>query len=169
MRQLLTFLLLSLLGLLALAATAQGNAMRVVYKQFDFYIPEDPVLVAYLGTNSEILAVKYSEQQGKKYVSFGREHGLTKNGCPLATFFEEVLRKSIEDCHEGAVKSFQAVFANDADSGSWSGASHKFFYFISKNQSTVFVLPEEPGDTLYKVESDYLDKAGVKAIFSKYL
>jgi hypothetical protein len=31
------------------------------------------------------------------------------------------------------------------------------------------VISDETGSELYKIESDYLDKAGIKAIFSEYL
>lgn len=168
MRKLLVLLMIPLMTL-AIAATAQGGGMRVLYHQYDFYVPENPVLTAYLGSDSENFAVKYSEEQGKKYIAFNREIGFKTGGCPLATFFNQVLNDKDQGCGAGAIKSFQAVFVNDRESGQWSGDEHHFFYFLSPRLSTVFVISDETGSELYKIESDYLDKAGIKAIFSEYL
>ena len=168
MRKLLVLLMIPLMTL-AIAATAQGGDMRVLYHQYDFYVPENPHLTAYLGSDNEILAIKYSQEQGKKYIAFNREIDFKTGGCPLATFFNQVLDDEDQGCGKGAIKSFQAVFVNNRESGQWSGGGHQFFYFLSPRRSTVFVISNETDGELYKVESDYLDKAGIKAIFAEYL
>jgi hypothetical protein len=61
-----------------------------------------------------------------------------------------------------------SVWGSGQASACLSGECH-FFYFLSPRLSTVFVISDETGSELYKIESDYLDKAGIKAIFSEYL
>ncbi|PVY76439.1 hypothetical protein C8D92_105192 [Tamilnaduibacter salinus] len=170
MRRCQALLLLPLLGLgLAFVATAQSEGLRIVYQNYDFYVPEKPVLMAYLGTDSDILIAKYSEKPGKKFIGFSRERDLNTGECPPAAFFEQALEKRNGACREGSLKAFRTVFMKDRDSGRWSGEGHQFYYFVSPEQSTVFIISDKKNEAVYKVESDYLDKDAIKAIFSEYL
>lgn len=168
MRHLMLILAISL-PLLGCATAGQSEDLRVLYHDHDFYLPADPVLMAYLGSDNNILAVKYSEQQGKQYVSFSVEPEFEAGGCSFSAFFTQVLNGVDQGCDELAVRSFEAVFVRDRESGVWSGGDRQFFYFLSPKRSTVFLVSPAEGGTLYKVESDFLDKASLKGLFSQYL
>jgi len=58
-------LCLTFLACPAFSVSANDNKLRVVYQNFNFYIPESPDLVGHLGTNSNILIAKYSENPGE--------------------------------------------------------------------------------------------------------
>lgn len=168
MRNLMLILALSL-SVLGCATTDKPADLRVFYHDYDFYLPAAPVLMAYLGSDSDILAVKYSKQQGKQYVSFSVEPSFETGGCSLRAFFNQVLNGADQGCERLAVRSFEAVFVRGRESGVWSGGDQQFFYFVSEKRSTVFLVPPADEGPLYKIESDFLDKAAIRNIFSQYL
>jgi len=64
------FFILALISFFPFSLSASESDLRIIYGELDFYIPNNPVVVGYLGTDSEILIAKYSDEPGKDIVGF---------------------------------------------------------------------------------------------------
>jgi hypothetical protein len=160
---------LALMSILPLSLSASGSDLRIVYGELDFYIPNSPNVVGYLGTDSEILIAKYSDEPGKDIVGFSLDKEVNTGGCSPVVFFKSVLSKKESECDAKAIESFRYVFMKNRDSGIWSSGNKEFFYFIGSDKSTVFFIEEGTDNKTYKIESNFLSKEGIKGIFSSYL
>ncbi|UQG57787.1 MULTISPECIES: hypothetical protein [unclassified Marinobacter] len=163
------FFILALMSILPLSLSASGSDLRIVYGKLEFYIPNNPNLVGYLGTDSEILIAKYSDEPGKDIVGFSLDKEVNTGGCSPGVFFKSVLSKNKSECDVKAIDSFRYVFMKDRESGIWSSTNKEFFYFIGSDKSTVFLIKKGTNNKTYKIESNFLNKEGIKDIFSSYL
>lgn len=163
------FLLLAFMSLLPLSLSASGSDLRIVYGKNDFYIPSNPSVVGYLGTDSEILIAKYSDEPGKHIVGFSVDNEVNTGGCSPGVFFKSALSKNESECDARAIESFRYVFMKNRESGIWSSGDKDFFYFIGSDKSTVFLIEKGTDNKTYKIESNFLSKEGIKDIFSSYL
>jgi len=159
----------ALMLLLPLSLSASGSDLRIVYGKLDFYIPKGPSVVGYLGTDSEILIAKYSDEPGKDIVGFSLDKEVNTGGCSPVIFFKSVLSKKESECDAKAIESFRYVFMKNRDSGIWSNGNKEFFYFIGSDKSTVFLIEKGTDNKTYKIESNFLSKERIKDIFSSYL
>lgn len=158
-----------LLACLALSASASDHNLRVVYQGFNFYIPNSPSVIGYLGTNSNILIAKYSQKPGEKVVGFSIDKEVDTGGCDPKAFFKAVLSGGESTCSMPSINAFRNVFIKDRDPGVWSGGDYDFFYFISTKQSTVFVVTDDASREILKIESNFLKEKEIREIFSGYL
>ncbi len=160
--------ILVFMSLLPLSLSASDSNLRIVYGENDFYIPSNPSVVGYLGTDSEILIAKYSDEPGKDIVGFSVDKEVNTGGCSPGVFFKSVLSKNEPECDKKAIESFRYVFMKNRDSGIWSSGDKEFFYFIGSDKSTVFLTEKGTDKKTYKIESNFLSKEGVKDIFASY-
>ena len=161
--------ILAFMSILPLSLSSSGSDLRIVYGELDFYIPKNPNLVGYLGTDSEILIAKYSDEPGKNIVGFSLDKEVNTGGCSPDVFFRSVLSNNEFECNEEAVESFQYVFMKNRDSGIWLSDNKEFFYFIGSDKSTVFFVEKGNDSKTFKIESNLLSKERIKKIFSSYL
>ncbi|MDL0432859.1 hypothetical protein QPM17_17075 [Marinobacter sp. TBZ242] len=160
---------LSLILFFPFSLSASERDLRIVYGELDFFIPNNPVVVGYLGTGSEILIAKYSDEPGKDIIGFSLDKEVNTGGCSPEVFFRSVLNANEAECNTDAVESFRYVFMKNRDSGNWSGDDKEFFYFIGSDKSTVFMTEKTSDNKTYKIESNFLSKKRIKGIFSSYL
>jgi hypothetical protein len=163
------FFIFAIMSIIPLSLSASGNDLRIVYGELDFYIPNNPSVIGYLVTDSEILIAKYSDEPGKSIVGFSLDKEVNTGGCGPRVFFKSVLSKGTSECDAEAVESFRYVFMKNRDSGTWSNGNKEIFYFIGSDKSTVFLVEEGAGNKTYKIESNFLSKKGIKEIFSSHL
>jgi hypothetical protein len=163
------FFILALISFFPFSLSASESDLRIIYGELDFYIPNNPVVVGYLGTDSEILIAKYSDEPGKDIVGFSLDKEVNTGGCRPEAFFRSVLSESEAECDGGAVESFRYVFMKNRDSGIWSGGDNEFFYFIGSDKSTIFMTEKGADSRTYKIESNFLSKERIKDIFSSHL
>tara|TARA_Y100001001_G_scaffold151448_1_gene163039 strand:- start:62 stop:562 length:501 start_codon:yes stop_codon:yes gene_type:complete len=164
-----TLFVFMIMSIIPLSLWASGNDLRVVYGELDFYIPSNPSVIGYLGTDSEILIAKYSDEPGKSIIGFSLDKEVNTGGCGPRVFFKSVLGKDASECDEEAVESFRYVFMKNRDSGTWRSGNKEIFYFIGSDKSTVFLLEEGSGNKTYKIESNFLSKKEIKKIFASHL
>jgi hypothetical protein len=163
------FFIFAIMSIIPLSLSASGNDLRIVYGELDFYIPNNPSVIGYLGTDSEILIAKYSDEPGKSIVGFSVDKEVNTGGCSPRVFFKSALSKSATECDAQAIESFRYVFMKNRDSGIWSSGNKEFFYFIGPDKSTVFLVEEGAGEKTYKIESNFLSKEEIKEIFISHL
>lgn len=163
------FFVLALISFIPFSLLASENDFRIVYGELDFYIPNNPIVVGYLGTDSEILIAKYSDEPGKDIIGFSLDQEVNTGGCSPEVFFRSVLNENEPECNISAVESFRYVFMKNRDSGIWSGGDKEFFYFIGSDKSTVFLTEKGTDSKTYKIESNFLSKERIKDIFSNHL
>lgn len=164
-----TLFIFAIMSIIPLSLSASGNYLRIVYGKLDFYIPNNPSVIGYLGTDSEILIAKYSDEPGKSIVGFSLDKEVNTGGCGPRVFFKSVLSKDASECDAEAVESFRYVFMKKRDSGTWSSDDKEIFYFIGPDKSTVFLVEEGADNKIYKIESNFLSKMGIKKIFASHL
>lgn len=146
-----------------------SSYMNVMYSGLMFKIPADPLVVAYLGGESDILTFEYSKEPGK-YIGYTTDHDLTTGGCDPAIFFQKALsgEASKSDCN-GEITSFNQVFSRGRETGTWSGTNQTFYYFISSGKRSSFVFFVSDDGTIKKMESDFLKKSDFRKSLSNYL
>jgi len=158
-----------IMSIIPLSLSASVNDLRIVYGAHDFYIPNSPSVIGYLGTDSEILIAKYSDEPGKSIVGFSLDKELNTGGCGPMVFFKAVLSEGESECDAEAVESFRYVFMKNRDSGIWSSGNKEIFYFIGSNKATVFLVEEDGDKKTYKIETNFLNKKQIKKIFASHL
>ena len=154
--------------IIPLSLSASENYLRIVYGAHDFYIPNSPRVIGYLGTDSEILIAKYSEEPGKRIIGFSLDKELNTGGCGPTVFFKSVLSEDASECDAKAIESFRYVFMKNRDSGTWSSGNKKIFYFIGSDKATAFLVEDDDNKT-YKIETNFLNKKQIKKIFASHL
>lgn len=145
----------------SLSACAQTDQfITAAYDGMKFQVPESPVTVGSLGANNDILLVKYFHTIGKQYISFGTENTLETGGCRWSDFFKATLSKDkAHSCDQASVESFQKVFIEGGDSGTWEIGDKAYYHFLS-DQGASFVFFQSNNGNLIKLESDFLDADG---------
>ena len=146
----------AIMSIIPLSLSANGNDLRIVYGELDFYIPSNPSVIGYLGTDKSI-------------IGFSLDKEVNTGGCGPRVFFKSVLNKDASECDAEAVESFRYVFMKHRDSGAWSSGNKEIFYFIGSDKSTVFLVEEGSDNKIYKIESNFLSEKGIKKIFASHL
>lgn len=158
-----------LAALTANLAFADSKNLQVVYEGLKFYAPSNAKVVGFLGTDSDILLLKYSEQPGKKIIGFSIDKELNYGSCEPKEFFEATLDFNSTNCGSEALDAFRHVFVKDRDHGAFSGTKGKFYYFIGKDHSTIFYVLDGANDRVLKVESNFLPKDKLKFLIHDHL
>ncbi|NVD36753.1 hypothetical protein [Marinobacter lutaoensis] len=153
------------LAIAALSACAQTDQyITATYSGMKFQVPESPVIVGSLGANNDILLIKYSNNVGERYISFGTENTLDTGGCGWPDFFEATLSANQDyGCDRASVESFKSVFVRGADTGIWKVSDRVYYYFLS-DQEPSFVFFQSDKGNLIKLESDFLDSDGFRRV-----
>ncbi|EMP56299.1 hypothetical protein MSNKSG1_10508 [Marinobacter santoriniensis NKSG1] len=159
--------LLIALAFFSLTAYAQTVPdITAAYAGMKFRVPGSPLIVGSIGANNDILLIKYSDSVGKRYISFSTENTLEAGDCGWTEFFEATLSaKEIYGCDRASVESFKSVFVQGTDSGTWKIANRAYYYFLSA-QDPSFVFFQSKDGNLIKLESDFLDSDGFRAILA---
>lgn len=149
---------------------ASDSTMRVVYQDFDFYVPDNPETVGYLDSETHLMVLKYDSQPGKKYIGFSFEQDMDTGGCEAAKFFTAVLTGMEPGCNRASVEAFRHVFLDNRESGVWKGEKYGFYYFFGEKLSTVFVIPRlgEANEVL-KMDTDFLSLPDMRRLVKAYL
>lgn len=157
--------LLFTLAFAAISACAQTNPnITAAYAGMKFQVPGSPVIVGSLGVNNDILLIKYSNNIGERYISFGTENTFETGGCEWSDFFEATLSDTAKyNCSPASVASFRHVFIEGAETGVWKIAGKAYYYFLSDSDSS-FVFFESSDGNLIKLESDFLDSDGFRQV-----
>ena len=83
-------------------------------------------------------------------------------------FFNDVFNENKNSkCNQAELKAFKKIFLVNHDFGKWNNENYDFFYTIEKDDSFLFVVHKN--GKIVKIDSDFLDKEGLKDIVSKYL
>jgi hypothetical protein len=142
----------------------------LVYSGFKFNIPKDHVAVGSTGGKDNFLVFKYNSQPVKNYIAFSKmipEPNINYN-CELDIFIKDAfLNNKDTKCNLTELNSFRKVFLNDKDKGIWKKNGLMLYYTVSKKDAFLFVI--DTHGTVIKVDSDFIDKAGLKKIASDLL
>lgn len=159
------FALLLTLAITSVTACAQSDqTITAVFSGMKFQVPSAPVIIGALGQSNDILLIKYSNDPGKRYISFSAEDSLDTGGCEVGAFFEAVLEKSSEgECEKSAVESFQSVFVEGTGLGVWEGEDRNYYYFLSDSERSFVFFSSQAGH-LVKLESDFLEARDFRAL-----
>lgn len=150
-------------------ALAHERPLHIVYQDFDFYVPENPTTIGYLGTENNILIAKYSDKPGEKVIGFSVENDMNTAGCKPDQFFASATNEVGVDCDKSSMEAFRHVFVDNREVGAWNGEEYNFYYFVADNMSTVFVTGDEPASIILKIDSNFLTRQQIKQVVTKYL
>ena len=166
MTKIVTFLIASLAANLTLA---NSTNLQMVYEGLKFDAPSDAKVVGFLGTDSDILLLKYSKQPGKQIIGFSIDKELNYGDCEPKEFFESTLDSISTSCDQQALDAFKHVFVRDRNHGTFSGATGNFYYFIGKDHSTIFYVLDNANNRVLKIESNFLSKEKLKFLIHDHL
>jgi hypothetical protein len=158
------------LAISTMASATDTGLLRLNYQGLDFYIPKNPVTIGFLGTESDLLLVKYSQEPGEKYIGFGIESkDFNTGGCNPEEFLDTVLGESNDGCNKEDVESFRMVFVENRDAGVWASSDARFYYFLSDKKSTVFHVLDNQKRRSLMIESDFISKKEIRKALSDFL
>lgn len=150
-------------------AFAESKNFKFNYHGYNLYLPEVPKSAGFLGSESDTIVLKYSDDPGEGLVGFSVESGMATGGCDANAFFKEVLGENKEECDRLAVESFQRIFVDGRESGVWLGEDHNFYYFIGDTKTTIFFPTSDSDNKIIKVDTNFLTKKTMKKVFNEYL
>lgn len=148
---------------------ADSDYFKISYHGYNFYLPEPPESVGFLGSENDTIILKYSDNPGEGLIGFSVESEMMTGGCDPEAFFREVMGETEKSCDRLAVESFQYIFVNDRDVGVWLGKDHNFYYFVGDIKAAVFFVTGDSGDQILKVDTNFLTKKALKKVFKEYL
>ncbi|WP_205624602.1 hypothetical protein [Marinobacter nanhaiticus] len=161
--------LLAMSCLLIFSGCATRSDVEASYSGLNFHIPSNVVAVGSAGGDDNFLGFKYSTKPGEQFIAFTKEGSFGTGGCDYPSFFRQVLK--LEDsgaCDISAVESFRKVFDVSDASGVWQAGQHDAYYFPA-DDGKIFVFLVLDGRTVVKIDSDFLDEKGMKAVLSDQL
>lgn len=161
--------LLATCCLVVLSGCATSKDVKVSYSGLNFHIPSNVVAVGSAGGDDNFLGFKYSRKPGEQFIAFTRESGFGTGRCDYPAFFQQVLELADSGaCEISAVESFRKVFDVSDASGVWQAGQHQAYYFPA-DDGKIFVFLVLDGRTVVKIDSDFLDKKGMKAVLADQL
>lgn len=158
-------LLLVSVFVLVLSGCATSSNVRISYSGLDFYIPSEIVAIGSAGGEDNFLGFKYSPTPGERFIAFTKEGVFGTGGCDYPAFFQQVLMVSdTNDCEQSAVESFRQVFKVGSESGVWSEGEYDVYFFPGDQKVFVFLVLDDK--TVIKIDSDFLDKEGMRSVLA---
>jgi len=163
----LTFFIALLLFTTLIYSQYTNSDIKLIYSGLHFKIPKDNIAIGSNGGKDNFLVFKYSDQPQKKYIAFSkmlREPGVKYN-CELSIFIKDAfLKKNDSVCNHNELDSFNKVFLANTDNGVWEGKGTTLYYTISSKDIFLFIV--DPHGTVIKIDTDFVDKNGLKRIVS---
>lgn len=157
--------LLVWVSILVLSGCATSKDVRISYSGLDFYVPGEIVAIGSAGGEDNFLGLKYSPTPGKRFIAFTKEGIYGTGGCDYPAFFQQVLMESdTNDCEQSAVESFRQVFKVGHESGVWSEGGYDVYFFPGDQKVFVFLVLDDK--TVIKIDSDFLDTEGMRAVLA---
>lgn len=149
---------------------AVNSSIELVYSGMKFRVPGDHVVIGSMGGNDNFLVFRYSNELGKKYIAFTN---MTNNSninykCEMSVFFNDAFNENKKSkCNQDELKAFKKIFLVNKDFGEWNNEKYSFFYTIGKKDSFLFIV--DTNGKVVKIDSDFIDKQGLKHIVREYL
>lgn len=145
------------------------SSIKLLYSGIKFIIPVGYSVIGSRGSNENFLVFKYSDEPGKKYLAFTK---MNKNNidykCKLNVFFNDAYMDNKNSiCNINELTAFKKIFLSNKDAGKWSNENFEFYYSIGKEDSFLFVVNKS--GTVVKIDSDFIDKNGLKLIVDELL
>ena len=133
-------------------------------------MPGEHVVIGSMGGNDNFLVFRYSNELGKKYVAFSimNNNANIDYKYELSVFFNDVFNENKNSkCNQDELKAFKNIFLVNKDFGKWNNENYDFFYTIGKEDSFLFVVNKN--GNVVKIDSDFIDKEGLKHLVHEYL
>ncbi|SRR5690554_1546798 len=138
---------------------------RFIYANHTFNIPANPAVIAWTGSNDNMLIFRYGSLQGKRYLTFSdlTQDKSIQHNCSHASFFAAVFSDaSHPECNQDEITAFRAIFTNEHHTGIWNIDKTTVYFSIANGNAFLFIV--DGFGTLIKVDSDFLTQAQLKRI-----
>ncbi len=154
--------------LLSTLSYAGEQPVRFIYSGFDFYVPAGATVIGSQGGPDNFTFFRYGDKKGKDYLAFTDiTDEAIDYGCKTKEFYAHLAGLSgPSTCSKQEIDSFNKVFVQGAEVGSWSGSDLTSYYFYKDDQAFLFVFSK---DKVIKIDTDHLSKSGLKSIIKKYI
>lgn len=166
----LCFSLLLLLPMFGCQATANPTKTDLLYDGHLFSVPQEAFVIASLGGNDNTLVLRYGPEKGKRYLAFAgmKDDENAEYGCDQSAFFGALFTDSPGDgCNVEQISAFKSVFVDGHDVGEWAGDKLTVYFSIGSEQSFLFAF-DSAGKAI-KIDTDFMNKAQLKAVVSSAL
>lgn len=151
-------------------AIANPTKTDLLYNGHLFSVPQETFVIASLGGNDNTLVLRYGPGKGKKYLVFAemKNDENADYGCDQSVFFGTLFKASPGDgCNVEQLTAFKSVFVDGHDVGEWAGDKLTVYFSIGSEQSFLFAF--DSAGKVIKIDTDFMDKAELKAVVSSAL
>ncbi len=169
MKKIISILIFTLFSCPVFSQTIDSS-VELVYSGMKFRVPGDHVVIGSMGGNDNFLVFRYTNEPGEKYIAFTI---MTNNAkidykCEMNVFFNDVFNENKNSkCNRDELKAFKKIFLVNKNVGKWNNENYDFFYTIGKDDSFLFVVNKN--GKVVKIDSDFMNKEGLKHIVHEYL
>ncbi len=146
-------------------AVKADSRIELVYSDLKFNIPAGFTLVGDIGDSLKLLAFRYGDEPGKRFLAFAdMTHDQTLDyGCTPGTFFRAVFFATAPNqCDQALIKAMQENFVTDRKVATWSQDSYSLAYSDHGKKAFLFVIGED--GKLLRIDSDFLSGESLKQI-----
>lgn len=150
---------------LSQVACAQ-KGIELIYAGVKFEIPSGFSLVADAPGDDNILIFRYGQKKGERYLAFTdmSSDASVDYGCNIVSFYDSLFSDNKDaSCNKENLKILSDVFVNGRDVEVWEKGQFKLNLTSGKDSKFVFVTG--PEGKILKIDTDFLSKSDLKAIF----
>ncbi len=149
--------------------------IEIRYMGYQFYIPENPSIIATMGGNDSVLTIAYGLGDKKNLISFvnmDNDELVTaleaNEECSYETFLNVVFTgEEYNTCDNQEVDVFKNVMIGNSSYGRFSSEIQDAYYVIGDEKSIIILNYE--GKAKVNIESNYLSKEQLEQLVSNYL
>jgi hypothetical protein len=146
--------------------------VALAYSDMRFNIPEGYSVIVSSDLMNGMLAFKYGDEKGRKYIAFSdiTNDSAIDYGCPPGEFYVELFSPSGETkCNKKELDSLTEVLLKSGVTKIWKSSNVVFNYIEFKDDtgSSVFICGED-GRTV-QVDSSFLTEKGYQRMFADIL
>lgn len=141
-------------------------SVELLYSKMRFSLPSGFTLVGDMGGEDNVLIFRYGDALGKDFIAFTdmTDDTSVEYGCTVSSFFDTMFSSEKNpECDKELLGAMKEVFINGKTSEAWV-VGDKTVYFSSGDGKT-FAFIRHGSEKLVKVDSDFLDKEGVRGLF----
>jgi hypothetical protein len=154
------------------SCAACSKDVLLAYSDMRFQIPDGYSVIVSTDLMNGMLAFKYGEEKGRKFISFSdiTNDSAIDYGCPPGEFYTELFSPSGKTkCNKRELDALSDVLLKDGITKIWKTPNTVFNYieFGDSSGSSVFICKKDGG--AIQVDSSFLTEDGFRKMFADLL
>jgi len=157
-----------LLSFLLWSSVACSQDVTLVYSEMQFHIPDGYSVIGSTDLAGGMLAFRYSEERGKKYITFTsiKDNKTSDHGCLIGEFYNELFSPSkTTNCNKKHLDELKETLLKNRVTKVWRSSNAVFNYLKFDNSSDSIVFVCKNDGTTIQIDSDFFTEEDYKNLF----